>query len=68
MAAESLMGQFGLRRDYFKSTPIPTSFDDARRITSSLAQTFDVSFQASAIRLNKLGYFDYDLCNLVLVV
>lgn len=68
LAASEVMGRLGLKQDYFHSTHPSISFMNARMIASSLAQTFDVSFQASAVRLYKLGYIEQNLLSLILTV
>jgi len=68
LAANEVMGRLGLKQDYFHSTHPSISFMNARMIASSLAQTFDVSFQASAVRLYKLGYIEQNLLSLILTV
>jgi Zn-dependent peptidase ImmA (M78 family) len=68
LATEDVMARLGLKRDYFQRMQPSKSFMHARMLASDLAHTFDVSFQASAVRLYKLGYIEQNLLSLILTV
>ncbi len=68
LAADEFMGKLGLKRDYFQRTGIPTAFSNARMLILELAKTFEVSLQAAAVRLYKLGYIKSDMLRFMLAM